>query len=295
MIQAKAPDIAGLRKPSWAPPAGMVDSHFHIFGPEYRYPYLADRTFTPADASSDDYMRVCNTLGIDRAVLVQPSVYGTDNRRLIDAVNELAMPTRAVVVASPDVSDSELDALHVAGARGLRIIQYNKAELIGVDLEYLAGRLVERGWHLQMLINAEQLIYLGPRLEKLRCPVVIDHFAHISAAKGMDDLGFNSLKSLVDSGNCWLKLTGGYRISTTPAPHADAIPLVRELVSRRPDRFVWGTDWPHVVLDGDAPDTTDIVDLLVDWVPDEEQRRQILVRNPEILYGFDPVGKLSSG
>jgi predicted TIM-barrel fold metal-dependent hydrolase len=272
----------------------MVDCHFHIFGPEYRYPYVADRIFTPEDASPGDYMRVCTTLGIDRAVLVQPSVYGADNSRLIDAARELAIPTRAVIVASADISDAELDALQMAGARGLRVIRYNKTELIGEDLEYLAARLGERGWHLQLLINAEQVVYLQPRLEKMKCPVVIDHLAHISAAKGRDDIGFNSLRRLVESGICWLKLTGGYRISTRPAPHDDAVPLVRELVSRRPDRFVWGTDWPHVVLDGDVPNTADVVDLLLDWVPDEDQRYQILVRNPEVLYGFEPVATLQS-
>ena len=224
---------------------------------------------------------------------MQPSVYGADNSRLIDAARELAMPTRAIVVASAEISDSELEALHVAGVRGLRVIRYKTTGSIGGDLEYLASRLGERGWHLQLLINPEQVVCLQPRLVKLKCPVVIDHFAHISAGRGTETIGFDALRSLVESGNCWLKLTGGYRISTKPAPYVDAVPLVRELVARRPDRFVWGTDWPHVVLDGEVPNTADIVDLLLDWVPDEEQRYQILVCNPEALYGFEPVSELT--
>jgi predicted TIM-barrel fold metal-dependent hydrolase len=288
IVEALGADVAKLTPPRWKAPRGTVDTHFHVFGPRDKYPYLPTRTFTPQDASAAEYMQVCRMLGIDRGVLVQPSGYGADNSRHLDAVAEFPFPTRVVVTVHGDVSDKELDRMHAIGARGVRVVTIQKGGLDLSDLERLGARLGERGWHFQFLIGSDVLVELQDRLPRLGCDVVIDHFAHVTAAGGLDQPPVRALQSLIESGKGWIKLTGGYRISQMPAPHADALPLVHDLISRRPDRFVWGTDWPHVVLEGEVPDTTASFDLLLDWMPDEKVRKRILVDNPEELYGFDP-------
>jgi predicted TIM-barrel fold metal-dependent hydrolase len=35
------------------------------------------------------------------------------------------------------------------------------------------------------------------------------------------------------------------------------------------------------------PNTTDLMDLLADWVPNAADRKRVLVDNPATLYGFD--------
>ena len=74
------------RPPREPLPAGACDCHFHVFGPESRFPYMENRTYTPADSGIDAYMAICDRIGIDRAVLVQASVYGLDNSALLNAL-----------------------------------------------------------------------------------------------------------------------------------------------------------------------------------------------------------------
>jgi predicted TIM-barrel fold metal-dependent hydrolase len=91
---------------------------------------------------------------------------------------------------------------------------------------------------------------------------------------------------LMQRGKCWVKLTGPYRISNQPLPHADTVDYARALLEAAPERVVWGTDWPHVMVKGAMPNDGDLADLLLEWVP-EGLREQVLVQNPARLYGFN--------
>jgi predicted TIM-barrel fold metal-dependent hydrolase len=283
ICQGPDPDV---RTPRLKAPPGVTDTHFHIFGPEDRYPYVPNRRFTPPDASVESYRKLHRTLGIERAVLVQPSGYGTDNRRQLDAAAVLEIPTRVIVVVPPTITDQELEKLHRAGARGVRFIPTQPGGLPLDQLEAFAERMNGIGWHIQLMLAPAHLLELAPRLQKLSCTFVIDHMADIQAAEGPEQPAFQALLQLIHSGRCWVKLSAGYHMSREHPPYRDAIPLVHALVEARPDRLVWGSDWPHANHEGVMPNSTNLFDLLLDWVPDQVTRNRILVDNPAQLYGF---------
>jgi predicted TIM-barrel fold metal-dependent hydrolase len=167
----------------------------------------------------------------------------------------------------------------------LRYVLAHPGGLPVSDLERWAERVKELGWHIQVLAKGDQLVELAPRLEALACPVVIDHIGMFRPEEGLGQPAFQAVRRLLRHGH-WVKLSGGYRLSRQAPPYRDLIPYVQDLVAARPDRIVWASDWPHAFLKTSMPNTTDLLDLLVDWVPDEKARNRILVDNPAQLYGF---------
>ena len=274
------------RPPRWIAPAGATDTHCHIFGPQDRYPFVADRRFTAPDASVASYLHVHRTLGLSRAVLVQPSGYGVDNRRQLDAAREMGIPTRITVVLAPEVTDREIRSLHDRGARAVRFIPTQPGGLPLSELERFGERVASFGWHIQLMLAPAHLVELAPRLSKLRCDFVVDHMSDIRAADGASQPAFQALLRVLRDGRGWTKLSAGYHLSDQDPPYPEVIPLVHALVEARPDRLLWGTDWPHAKHYGRMPNTTDLFDQLLEWVPDENTRTRILVDNPARLYGF---------
>jgi predicted TIM-barrel fold metal-dependent hydrolase len=271
--------------PRLSSPPLATDTHLHIFGPAY--PYIAGREYTPPEALPGACRQLFHTLGIKRAVLVQPSVYGEDNSCMLNSAPKLGVPTRCIVVIGLDTTDEELRRFHDAGARGVRFILAHKGGRPLAELERLTERINDMGWHVQFLLRPEALLELESRLAKLQSPFVIDHIGLIRASEGgVNQPAFQALLRLFRTGQCWVKFTGAYRISTEAPPYRDIIPLAQALVRQRPDRILWGSDWPHVMLRGKMPNTSELLDLLLEWVPDEKQRTQILVDNPEELFGF---------
>jgi hypothetical protein len=168
ILKCQQPD-PNPRPPRFRLPPGATDTHIHIFGPNKTYPLVAGRRFTPPDASVESYLHLHRTLGLSRAVLVQPSSYGIDNRRQLDAAREMDIPTRVVVVVPPAMTDRELDDLYRAGARAVRFIPTQPGCLPLAQLERYAERLAALGWHIQLMLAPTHLVELAPRLEKLRC------------------------------------------------------------------------------------------------------------------------------
>jgi predicted TIM-barrel fold metal-dependent hydrolase len=273
------------RTPRFDVPAGAIDSHLHLFGPASGYAMVDDREYTPPPATPQQARHLFDTLGIARAVVIQPSIYGNDNRAQLEGAAEIGLPVRAVVVAPYATPDREMAKLNAQGARALRFILAHPGGLPLADLERSAERCSEMGWHIQFLAKGSQLVELEPRIAKLACPAVIDHIGMIRPADGVQQPAFQTLLRLVRQGH-WVKLSGAYRLSQQPPPYRDLVPFAQELVAARPDRIVWASDWPHVFLKGQMPNTTDLMDLLADWVPDEAIRRRVLVDNPAELYGF---------
>lgn len=275
------------RQPRLKAPAGATDAHFHLFGPAAQYLYVPDREYTPPDALPATCRHLFQTLGIQRAVLVQPSVYGADNRCMLEGAPQLGVPARAVVVIPFATSHPELRRLHEAGARAVRFILAHAGGLPLTDLEPFAARLKDMGWHVQLLLKAPDLVALEPRLATLPSDFVIDHMAFIRPSEGgPEQPAFQALLRLLRTGRCWVKLSGVYRLSTQFPRYPDLLPFARALVEARPDRILWGSDWPHAVFKGRMPNTTDLYDLLLEWVPNEKTRTQILVDNPGKLFGF---------
>jgi len=276
-------------KPRLAISPGSADCHAHIFGPQGRYPYTPNRSYTPPEASIEAYRRMLGALGFERAVIVQPSVYGADNRCTRDAVVASGGKWRGVAVVEPGVSDSLLAELHAAGFRGVRINLLFKGGLQLYALEQIARSIQPLGWHVQLLLDGRDLPELAERLRRLPVDFVVDHMGHMPASLGTGHAGFQTLLQLLRGGRCWVKLSGAYRISAQPQPYDDALPFARALVETAPDKLVFGTDWPHPSISVPMPQDASLLDLLPTWAPDEATRRQILVENPARLYGFSPV------
>jgi predicted TIM-barrel fold metal-dependent hydrolase len=288
---------------AFAVPAGACDCHTHVFGDAARFPFWRDRTYTPPEAGVADWQSIHRTLRTDRGILVQPSVYGTDNRCMLDAIGRLGRRARGVAVIQENASARELDALHRAGVRGIRV----NLETFGIAdpaaasarLQRALAQLAHREWHVQVFVRSSIIPALEPAVLKSPLPIVFDHFGGARADGGVDDPGFQSLVRLVRSGTAYVKVSGAYRASSSgPPDYADVRPLARALVEANPARVLWGSDWPHpdsrrregpavaAISPNLIVDDVATLNQLAVWVPDASRRRAILVDNPARLYGF---------
>ncbi|MBV8271953.1 MAG: amidohydrolase family protein, partial [Cupriavidus sp.] len=205
---------------------------------------------------------------------------------------------RGIAVPASDIGETQLDAWHEAGVRGVRFNLYRMdghavyRNGVGIDvLEALAPRLKARGWHAQIWIHAPDLVELGPRLTALGLPLVIDHMGRMSTARGVQDPGFQALCALLAEGVAWTKISGADRLQPAGAPYLDVDPFAAALLAANPEQVVWGSDWPHINYFDAAqmPDDGVLFNLLVRWLPDQASRERVLVANPARLYDFGPA------
>jgi 2-pyrone-4,6-dicarboxylate lactonase len=291
MTTVRSPTLRGqdpnTRKPRTRFPAGAADCHAHVFGPQTRYPFLPNAAYIAPDATPTDYARMLRTIGCERGVLVQPSVYGTDNRAMLDALRSGIFPFRGVAVVNENISDRELEDMHSAGVRGIRInLASETPGLTFVAAQRLAPRLKARGWHIQFYLDLTKLPDAEARLGAFDIDIVIDHFGRVNAEHGVEAPPFKTLLRLLQRDNCWAKIMGPYFVSRSSPTFPEVTPLARAMVKLAPSRIVWGTDWPHPGARAAVPNDGDLADLLAEWVPDEAQRKRVLVDNPARLYDF---------
>jgi 2-pyrone-4,6-dicarboxylate lactonase len=269
-------------------PRGACDTHAHVIGDGVQYLYVANRGYTPQPASEASYLSMLQDNGMDRGVLVQVSVHGTDNRYMLEVLGRHPDKLRGVGVVSGDVTDRELEIMHAVGVRGLRLNVLFSGGVGFEALETLASRIAGLDWHLQFLMDVRHLPDLMPRLKKLPVPCVFDHMGHMPVAEGIDHPGFQALLHGVKEYGWWAKLSGAYRISDQFDDYADVIPLAQTLIEASPDRMVWGSDWPHVAITR-IPNTGKMRNLLATWAPEPDVRHKILVTNPQALYDFPAI------
>lgn len=260
-------------------------------GPKARYRYSPARIYTPPDCLLPDYLHMLDTLGVERAVLVQPSVYGTNNTAMLDAMKAAGGRLRGVAVLAEKVSDAELKQLDAAGVRGVRVnivdVKDRKPGTLPMEsLTKLAGRIAPLGWHMEFLMHVDEFGDLDRQFAGFPVDIVLGHHGYMNLGKNADDPGFQALRRLMEAGKAWVKLTGPYRITSAPLPYPDTVPLAKSLLEANRERVLWGTDWPHVMLKGLMPNDGALADVLADWIPDPLLRQQVLVKNPEKLYGF---------
>jgi D-galactarolactone isomerase len=279
----------GQASPQVPVPDGTTDCHFHIY--DARHPVAAGTILRHGDASAQDYRALQRRLGTTRGVLVQPSTYGTDNRLHLAGLQDLGTERfRMVAVIEPGVTDAGLRRLHAAGVRGVRFNLTQPGPLALGDLEPMARRLAELGWHCQLNMRPDQVVAAERMLLCLPCRIVFDHLGRIRDPEGPDAEAFVAIRRLLDHGRAWMKLSGIYITSRERSPgYADAGAVAVAFATAAPERILWGSDWPHPTkLADQKPDDARLLDLLAEWVPNEDARRRVLVDNPAEVYGFPP-------
>jgi D-galactarolactone isomerase len=273
------------RVPRLKTPPGTCDTHMHFY--DRRFLALPG-TPSPADASVDDYRQLMKWLGIERVVAVQPNAYGDDNTLMMESIAQLGPCARAVVVVKPGVNDAELDRLTKGGARAFRCMALHGGTLGLEHLEEMAARVKPFGWHPIVQLDGRQFPDYEAMLTGLPGPFIIDHTGKFLEPVATDHAAFKSLLRIVDTGRCWVKLSAPYETSKTGAPDYDDVGrLAKALVRAAPERMLWASNWPHAQADKFGyPDDPGLLDLLLDWAPDEQTRTKILATNAAELYGF---------
>jgi 2-pyrone-4,6-dicarboxylate lactonase len=274
------------RPPRLRLPAGACDAHVHVFGPATRFPYAANRPYTPVDAPKEKLFALHRLLGIERCVIVQSTMHGLDNRVVEDAIAAGGGRYLGVALVPVDVPDEELARLAGAGFRGVRFnfSPHLPAAAAPHQLPDFSRRLAAHGLHLQVHFDSAMVHTLAVPLSQSAVPVVIDHMGRVDAALGPQHRDFAALHALLQDERFHVKVSGVDRIAASP-PYADGVALARLLVQDFPLRCVWGTDWPHP-NHTHVPDDAQLINLLQEIAPDPAVREQLLVHNPQALYRF---------
>jgi 2-pyrone-4,6-dicarboxylate lactonase len=286
--------------PSFRVPPGAVDAHCHVFGPGARFPYAAERRYTPCDASREQLLALRDRLGFARNVVVQAACHGHDNRAMVDALRQSEGLARGVASVKRTVTDHELHYMHEAGVRGVR---FNFVRRVGDftprdELLEVAERIAPLGWHVVVCFEAADLPELWDFFSVLPTVVVIDHMGRPDVGLPVDGPQFELFVRLMrEHGHIWSKVGCPERLSLTGPPaldgeqnaYRDVVPYARRIVETFPDRVLWGSDWPHPSLQDHMPDDG----LLVDFIPHiavaADLQRKLLVDNPMRLYWPEEV------
>ncbi len=279
--------LANHLKPSFTLPPGATDCHAHVFGAREVYGYADNRLYTPPPGVLlKEYLAMLDGIGFSRGVMVHTGVHGTNNQVVLDAMAQTGVRLRAIALLREDVTDTELEALDKAGVRGFRA---NLVAKIGVQFDAakrLAARVARLGGHAQFLMDIENFPDFDRIAAEFPSVMVIDHMGRPDVAKDTNAPGFQALLRALKTGRVWSKLSAPYRTSRAAIPYNDLNPFAQALVAAAPNQLVFGTDWPHVMMEGEMPNTGTLVQQLAVWVPDEATRNKILVDNPARLYGF---------
>lgn len=289
MRSVQRPDL-NTKKPKLIAPAGACDTHLHVYGPRENYPLASERNYTPDPRSTlDDYLAVHRGLGLERAVIVTGSANGTNNRVTLDALSRMGGTFKGLALLDPSITDAELRQLKNGGITGFRVKANGKGGLSFADAEKMSARVAGFAWHVEFLAQSlGEIIDAAPFLRSLNMPYVFDHVAHAEPGHNRDDHDFRELLKIFQSEeHVWINLYSFYQSSKAgPPDYADMVDIVREIVFTRPDRVVWGSNWPHAGISVPMPNDGDLLDFLLAAVPDARTRNSILAENPATLYGW---------
>jgi len=279
------------RKPKFKAPPGSCDTHCHIFGPPEVFPYSERRRYTPPAAPLEHYLMMLDVIGVDRGIIVQPNVHDTDNRISLDAIARGGGRLRGVGRIDDDTTDRELEVMHEGGIRGVRF-EFVSGRHGSTNIQ-LFERNIERirpfGWHVELHVDPDVLVAHAEWFRALNMTSIVDHMARLHTADGINQPAFRLLLELMERPNYWVKISGADQRTTAPYPYADVVPFAHALIEKAPDRIMWGTNWPHGNLfkHGRTPNDGLLLNLMLDFAPDESIRNKILVDNPARLFGFD--------
>ena len=287
------PPDPNTRPPKLIAPPGSCDTHLHVFGPIERYPLIPDRGYNPDPHSTiDDYLNVHRTLGLERAVIVTGSANGTNNQVTLDAVARMNGNFKALALLQPAISDPELIHLHDNHFTGFRIKENGRGGLSFADSKIMADRVRDFDWHVEFMAESlHAVINSISFLCSLGMPYVFDHVGYAEPGMTERDEQFRTLLQILkDEPDAWINLYSFYQESLTGPPnYTDMVPVVRAIIEARPDRVIWGSNWPHAGIRVPMPNDGDLLDFILAVAPDRNTQRLLLSANPARLYGW-PVG-----
>jgi predicted TIM-barrel fold metal-dependent hydrolase len=291
------PPDPNTRKPFFTPPPKSCDTHFHVFGPPEVFPFVSTHEYTPPAAPLEHYLKMLSVLGVERAVVVQPSVHGLDNSATLDAIKNSAGRFLGVARIDDQTSTDALRRLHDGGIRGVRfnLLDRPRGNVRLNILDRCVEHIAPLRWSLDLHIDMKNLLEQEQRIRAMPVPVVLDHIARVKPGEGLGQPGFQLLLDLVKLDHVWVKVSGADKICQTTVheylglPFIEVIPYAQAVIAAAPERVIWGSDWPHSnnFAPGHTPNDGDLIDLLAEFAPDERVRRKILVDNPAALYGFE--------
>ena len=275
-----------LHQPKLAVPAGATDTHVHIYLQDT--PAVPGGPPIPGHFPVETYREMQGRLGLARVIVVQPNAYQDDNRVTLEAIRALGPGAKGVGVVKPGVSDAEIERLTRGGIVAQRIFQLPWGAVGFERMHDVMSRVHPFGWFANVQLDGRELPQWEDTLKRLPGRFVIDHIGKYLEPVTTAQEAFKALLRLLDTGRCWVKLAAAYETSKTGAPqYEDVSRLARALVKHAPERMLWASNWPHPSAPKDnVPDDADLLDLLLDWAPDEATRKKILVDNPAELYGF---------
>jgi len=263
-------------------PPGSCDCHFHIFGPQARFPLHPTRRLEVEDCTLDDLVALQNALGLSRGLLVQSFQHGQSYEYILHALCREPARLRAVAILAPDITDRELAILNEAGVVGARFAFKSNPTL---DARMIS-RIHDLGWQPHYLLHGEAEIGdWGAAILAFPGRFVIEHMGYPDVAKGLDGPEFRFVRRCLETGRCWVKLSPRFTREKT-LPFRDTLPFIHTLVKAAPERLLWGSDWPHPNYFDPMPNDADLLDLMLEWAPDETVRRRIFVDNPAEIFGF---------
>lgn len=268
-------------------PPKATDTHMHIY--DDRFPGRpGGPPKPPLPATLADYRQLQSWLGLERTVFVQGAAYQRDNACLLDALDNFDGEARAIAVVGADADDATLNDMTRRGVRGARHMHLPGGAVGFDDLLAISARVRPFGWHVIVQFDGRDMIERRPILEALQGDYIIDHAGKFLEPVGVDAPAFTALLKLIDRGNCYVKISACYETSKVgPPSYEDVGKLSRALITHAPERMLYASNWPHVSAPIDnQPDDRQLLDLMLDWAPDEAVRQQIFVDNPARLYGF---------
>jgi 2-pyrone-4,6-dicarboxylate lactonase len=279
------------KKPKMHVPSGSWDCHFHIFGPPNRFPYAETRRYTPPTAPIEHWMSTSAAIGIERGFVVTPSVHDLDPAVTLDAIARAEGRIKGMIRADSSMTRDDVKRLHAGGIRGLRFPFAKVVRRAFDEKEFHANiALIEpQSWVAEFQIDGNMIEEHADLIGNVPLPTVIDEFAGVQPRDGLDQPAFRTLLDLLGRQHVHLKLICADRYLAEGTKYEDIVAMSRAVIAKAPDRIIWGTDWPHsYVFKANAmPNDGDLIDMLLDFAPDEAVRTKILVENPKRLLDFD--------
>jgi 2-pyrone-4,6-dicarboxylate lactonase len=282
-------------------PTNSCDTHLHVFGDLSRYPVSNPNALyqPPQDCTFEAMQRLHGALGFDRAVLVQPTIYGTNHNLLHDVLKTApAGRYRGVAIVDDSVSDAELQRLHGVGVRCARFNFGGNFKLApSMDsFRRQLDRVRALGWSVKIFGFGDDFLAVGDELRRITMPAIIDHMGGLDYRRGTAQPAAKLILDLLEKPNWWIGLSNGDNRSHVGEPWDDAVEFGQLFYKAAPDRTMWGTDWPHVhrfIRPHEAPKSdygvvheTKRIGLLERYVPNRAARDRVLVDNPARFFGF---------